>query len=930
MPKVNADLLAFNRGLVSPLALARTDVERTRLSAATITNWTAKTQGAMRLRPGSKYLGSSYNDSGAAWIEFIAATDDVASLELTDLRMRVWEDGDTLISRPTRKIAIETFSTDTGLWTAAGCSGGATATFSAGVLTLDAEKLGGVAKATRKVNLGDTGDKNVELGLAINVSRGPVTFMAGNDTGDDTYIEETTLRTGYHSLALTPTDTGGVFLTFQSTELVQRKIASIGLDDTGVMSITTPWDAVNLDDIRHAQSADVVFVACYGVKPMRIERRGTGRSSSVVEYPTKDGPFFPTRTNEAKLKPLKTLGNTTIQADKPVFQSGHVGGLIRMLHDGQNGDYRFQSKNAYSDVWKVTGINDTGSPGERTSIIVTNGTWNGKLRLQRSFAADGGFRTKQTITTNTTVTDIDGDDNITAYYRLAVLGDTGDYIFGTIKATVDYPGGAKDGVARITAYTSPTSVSAEVLSRFSDTGYVEDWAEGRFSGAQTWPSSVEFHEGRLWWFGATQLYGSVSDDYENFNAGTIGDSAPINRTLNTGPVDRIHWAISLLRMFIGTAGEEIALRSTSLDEPLTPSNMAAKTSSTIGGANLRAGRIDDRAIFVNRAEKRLYMIAFEAEANDYRPQELTLLVPDLLSGVTSIAVQRQPDTRIHCVLDDGTVAIATYEAQEQVLCWSLYKTTAASGAVEKVIILPGSSEDQVYYHVRRTINGATKRYLERLATETESNGDTGASWLVDCAVEKTLSDTGVATGLGHLQGEKVIIWAAKDLSYDDTGGDQTTYTVASSVIQLGAADTGFGAITAQIGLPYVARTTGKEMDAEYKSTKLAYAAAAGTALTMPKRVDHLGVILGKTHNNGLFYGKSLTVTDLQRLPRVIEGRTLNDTGADRDEIFSAQDLTPFEFPGDYDVDSRLCLAAKAPRPCTLMAAIIGISTHDKI
>src|SRR3990167_7519025 len=164
MPKVNADLLAFNRGLVSPLALARTDVERTRLSASVFSNFLPKTQGAMRLRPGSKYLGSSYNDSGAAWVEFVAATDDVASLELTDLRMRVWEDGDTLISRPTRKIAIETLSTDTGLWTAAASSGGATATFSAGTLVLDAVNPGGVAKATRKVNLGDTGDKNVELG----------------------------------------------------------------------------------------------------------------------------------------------------------------------------------------------------------------------------------------------------------------------------------------------------------------------------------------------------------------------------------------------------------------------------------------------------------------------------------------------------------------------------------------------------------------------------------------------------------------------------------------------------------------------------------------------------------------------------------------------------------------------------------------------
>ena len=98
MGKLNFDQVAFNRGVLSPLALARVDVERTRLSAETQINWTPKTQGAMRLRPGSKYLGSSKSDAEAAWIEFVAATSDTALLELTDGVMRVWVD-DTLISR---------------------------------------------------------------------------------------------------------------------------------------------------------------------------------------------------------------------------------------------------------------------------------------------------------------------------------------------------------------------------------------------------------------------------------------------------------------------------------------------------------------------------------------------------------------------------------------------------------------------------------------------------------------------------------------------------------------------------------------------------------------------------------------------------------------------------------------------------------------
>lgn len=904
-----------------------------------MTNFLPKTQGAMRLRPGTKHRGSSYGDTGATWIEFIASTTETALLELTDSRLRVWDgDDDTLITRPTRSTTMSDFNADTGAWRLGdtGLSHGGTIGFGDTGLVLNTNYLGATARAQTKITLGDTGDKNVELGFKIHVSRGPVIFYAGSDTGSRDYVGRSSLGTGYHDIAITPPDTGGVHLTFETQDAGKRIVQSIEMSDTGVVSVTTPWTFDDLPNIRYAQSADVVYVAAYDRPQMQIERRGSGRSWSAVEYVSVNGPFSLLPTADVRLKPAASFGNTTLEADADFFDTGHKNALFRLTHQGQGGVYKFTHKNSYSDVWKVTGINDTGDPGERTVVVkrTDTGTFNGHVTLQRSFdGEDVGFRDVRSFNSSGTYSEVDPDDNITVYYRLAMGGDTGDHVKGALTCKVDYPHGSKDGVCRVTKYNSPTSVDIEVLSRFAtvDTGndspYTDDWAEGRWSAAQAFPSSVALHEGRLFWFGGTRIDGSVSDDYTNFNAGTVGDAGPINRTLATGPVDRIHWAVSLLRLFLGTAGNEVSLRSTSLDEPLTPSNMAAKVTSTQGTKNLRALTIDDRAIFVQRAGNRLFMLAYDAGANDYVTQELTLLVPDLLSGVTSVAVQRQPDTRIHCVMDDGTVAIFTYQDQEQVGCWSLYWTTAASGFVEDVMILPGTTEDQVYYHVRRTVNGATKRFVERWAMESESVGDTGENWLMDCAVEVSLSDTGVATGLDHLEGEQVVVWGAKDLSYDDTGGNQKLYTVTGGLIQLDTGDTGQGVVTAQVGLPYIDRTTGKEMDAEYKTTKLAYAAAAGTALTMPKRVDHVGLILGKTHNNGLWMGPTLTVADLQALPRVINGREITD----EDERFAVDtDIVPIPFPGTYDIDSRMCLAGKAPRISTVMAAAVSLATNDKV
>jgi hypothetical protein len=100
----NVPLLSFNRGVISPKGLARVDLDRTRLSAEQMLNWLPSTLGPMSIRPGTQYFGSSRNDTGAEWLEFVASTDDVALVELTDGVARFWLGADAhsldLLERP--------------------------------------------------------------------------------------------------------------------------------------------------------------------------------------------------------------------------------------------------------------------------------------------------------------------------------------------------------------------------------------------------------------------------------------------------------------------------------------------------------------------------------------------------------------------------------------------------------------------------------------------------------------------------------------------------------------------------------------------------------------------------------------------------------------------------------------------------------------
>jgi hypothetical protein len=1126
MGTVAAPMLAFNRGVISRTTLARTDIERTRLSAEVMTNFLPKTQGPMLLRPGTKYIGSSLNDTGAAWIEFVASTTQTALLELTNEKMRVWLPSDTgntwetpvatgldvLLARPSvatalsitdtgwadvssggsvstqtasaipemeaettnrvkmtasssnvvalygglpwnagdRALSLEwhdtgsdtvsslpswlnvdfdtgavtgnyiavkkysirasfrsaaldnaprswrlitgnfdtgTYATDTGKWTledersgqidwsvsekktftppgadtgtiearrhwrlyvtetdTGNVAGDATKSLVIAEVEmftdadvsqqfiLNATARGSVAKFQKRVIVA-TADRNKEHSLNIYVSRGPLNLRVGSAAGDDDYIRETDIGTGYHNLAFTPGST--FYVTVQNDKQVDRVIQKLQIGDSGSVEITTPWGSADIDNIRFDQSADVIYVDCDGVRPHKIERRGTGRSWSVVEYSPNNGPFLAARTSTAKLGMGAKYGNTQCYASQAFFRPTHVGTLFQITHEGQSGKWLLGNTDAATDPITVTGISDTGTPGttnERRISFTVSGTHGGQVTVERSFdGPEFGFKrvTSDYVTSGSaqdtgsfSCTVDDKDDNVTVWYRARVSSATS----GVATVESVHKNGSVTGTARITSYVSPTQVDVEILENFSDTGSSSNWIEGAWSGLRGYPTAVGLHEGRLAHGGGASIWASVSDDYENFSALVEGEAGPISRTLGSGPVDSINFLVSLLRLVAGTAGSEITIKASSFDETLTPVNAAAGAFSTQGSAQLRAVKLDSRALFVQRSRERLYMVGPGVSAsavNDYESSEMTILAPEILKpGVVSIAIQRQPDTRIHCVLSDGTVAILTYEPQEEVLAWSKWVTdTGSNSAVERAMVLPGIEEDQVYYHVRRTIKGATKRFLERWALESECRGDTGLSWLADCAVSHR--DTGgtltVADFAPHLGGQTIAVWAndtgqsnsvGKDMTPDDTGGTQ----------QLLSLDTGGDLTLTDSGWKHL--VGGLSYRADFKSTKLAYGAQGATAMTMKKRVARLALVLNQTHNNALFVGSD--TGHLDPLPRI------DDEGAqvDANKIYTEYDKLAFPVDGDWDEDSRLYIRAKSPRPATIMAALPRITTNE--
>src|SRR3990172_7088413 len=169
--KGQVELYAFNRGRISRLGLARTDLKRTSLSADVMTNWMPRVLGSMMLRPGMGYIGSTLSNGVARLLPFVFSTSDTRRLEISDSFMRIWS-GTQLVTRGTVTAAITNgaFTSNLTSWTDADEAGATSAWVTGGYMGLVGT---GVNSAIRYqlVTVVEPGDLHA---LRIVVTTGPI------------------------------------------------------------------------------------------------------------------------------------------------------------------------------------------------------------------------------------------------------------------------------------------------------------------------------------------------------------------------------------------------------------------------------------------------------------------------------------------------------------------------------------------------------------------------------------------------------------------------------------------------------------------------------------------------------------------------------------------------------------------------------------
>jgi len=463
-----------------------------------------------------------------------------------------------------------------------------------------------------------------------------------------------------------------------------------------------------------------------------------------------------------------------------------------------------------------------------------------------------------------------------------------------------------NGYAKITAFGSATSVTADVKDDFDTTSANTDWKLGAFSDTTGHPSCVSFFEQRLVFAGTSSepqtLYFSKSGDYENMTAGTNADDAMVY-TIASNQVNVIRFLKTQRTLIVGTVGGEFTVSADGTDAAVTPTNITIKRQSSYGSANVDAIPAGNATLFLQRAKRKIRELSYNFDVDGYQAADLTIL-NDVVTktGINEMSYQQSPDSILWCVRDDGVLAGLTYLRGEEVIAWHRHILGGSFGdgnaVVESVASISGElNEDELWVIVKRTINGATKRYVECFAQfDFDETTPTDFRFL-DSHLTYSGSATTTLSGLDHLEGQTVSILA--------DGATHPNKVVSSGSITLDRQTE-----KAVVGLSY---------DSVLQTMRIEGGAAEGTSQGKTKRISK--VVLRLFETVGVKVGPSLD--NLEAIPF----RTSSDPMDTPVSTFIAGDKE-IEFNDDFNSDGFIFIKQDQALPCSILAIYPTLVTSD--
>jgi hypothetical protein len=343
------------------------------------------------------------------------------------------------------------------------------------------------------------------------------------------------------------------------------------------------------------------------------------------------------------------------------------------------------------------------------------------------------------------------------------------------------------GLVEITGFTSSLIVNAVIRSVLADVvaAPADAWVlrGSLWNAVDGYPRSCCFYQQRLW-LGSTSkypksLWGSRTALFFDFTPGTLDDSA-VYKTIDSDDSDALAWLCSVWALLALTGSSESDARG-GIEKPITQLNMQINERSNYGTGSARPQKVG-KDLLVSEASG-LAVRALANEGEGFSSRDISVWSEHLFtSGVRAITFQQRPQQVAWIVTGDGAMVPLTYSSEQEVVAFC---SSDSPGVIESAVTVPEGAKDVTYVIARYEVDGATKRYIERV------------NWSVYPGMNSRVEQTvGVAqatwSGFEHQEGETLALLA------DDV-------YVGTATVTGGQVTLPRPALKLAAGLPYTAR-----------------------------------------------------------------------------------------------------------------------------
>ena len=721
------------------------------------------------------------------------------------------------------------------------------------------------------------------------------------------------------------------------------------------VEVTTVYPAVDLDGLKFAQAADTMYVVSPNHPIYKITRT-SHTAWTITEVVTSRGPMLDENATTTTLTPDSRDGTVQLTASASTFVSTDVGRLVKVF-EGYVRIATFTSATVVSGAAQEledgrseilpSYVADTISfhEGDPDSTALEHND-----RIEDSAAAfiDEGFESGQTIIISGSTS-----NNSTAGFLIVDVTDS---------VLTLAPG------ADLTTETADTGHTIQGKLEATD-----KWSLGAFSDTTGYPRAVAFYEQRLVFAGTDNqpqtLFFSQGGDFENFEGGTEADDGMVY-TIGSNQVNVIRFLASTRNLVCGTSGGEFAVRAGGTDEAITPTNIQIKQQTAHGAADIQPVQAGNAILFVQRAKRKVLELQYNFDADGYVAPDVALISEHITEhGLDELAFQQEPDSILWSVRGDGQLACMTYKREEKVIGWTRQivggSFDGGSAVVENIATIPGDlDEDQVWVVVRRTINGATKRYIEYIRDFDFGTDVTDARF-----VDSSLTYTGETSTLnGAITSSATTIALADASAFASSGAikigtEVITYTGKStndltgctrSVVGAAAAHSSGATVTqAALTLSGLTHLEGETVSILGDGSVHPDKTVSSGAVTLERYVTkaHAGLAYNSTLRTlrvdagsriGTSQGKIKRIHELTVRLRRSVGLKVGRNADNLDVVPFRSSATAMDSPialftgdkeielgGNYDTDGQLTIRQDQPLPMNVLAVYATLSTFDQ-